>query len=216
MIVRFTIIVFLFCNLAPKVFGQDIARSQTEVAEVVKEVYQLGFTPSALFNKYPGIQLSQQIRVYKPIYIGLESAYLFYMIDPDFERARGFRIRPSLQFKVYNREKFTGHLGVFYNYRKTKAFREVEMERANGSFIQIIDGHLDSKLRGWGLQVDLVFNKELPNFSFSMGLGSGRITNVYSNQDIVVSRFFGDNVNTARNRGYLLHFYSVHYRLPLF
>ncbi|TVR79810.1 MAG: hypothetical protein EA409_08765 [Saprospirales bacterium] len=216
MILRFSIIVFSLCSHTLMVFGQEYTDSQTEEYEAVSGIYQLGITPSALFNKYPGIQISQRLKVYKPIYIGLESAVLFYMIDWDFERARGFRIRPSLQLKVYNREKITGHIGVFYNYRKTKAFREVETQRANGNFIQIIDGHLDSKLSGWGLQFDLVFNEDLPNFSLSMGLGMGNITNVYSNQDIVVNRFFGDNVNAIRNGEYILFFYALHYRLPLF
>jgi hypothetical protein len=92
----------------------------------------------------------------------------------------------------------------------------VEIFRAGGNFIQIIDGHLDSKLRGWGFHFEFDFNESLPNFAFSLGIGSGKITNVYSEPELRIWRWFGTNVNEGRNREFFIVFYALHYRFPVF
>ena len=216
---RLSVLIFIFLGLLSTI---DTASAQSlslnEKDEETKGyIYQFGLTPSALVNKYPSFQLSHRIKVFDPIYFRLESAYLFQIFDPDFNRARGYRLRPSLQVKLSESNNFRAHLGVFFNYRNARAFREIETFQAGGSFIQIIDGHMDSRLKGWGLEFDYDLNKALPKVSFSIGLGIGRITNTYSNDELAVNRWFEpNNVRAGRNMEYFIIFTGIHYRLPLF
>ncbi|TVQ45630.1 MAG: hypothetical protein EA362_08680 [Saprospirales bacterium] len=216
--VSFSVLIFIFLGLTATIYSgnsQDFSLNEKD-EEDGNYVYQLGLSPAALLNKYPGVQLSHQIKIFDPIYFRLESAYLFSIIDQAFDGARGYRLRPSLQLKLGESNSFRAHLGIFFNYRRARAFREIETFQAGGSFIQIIDGHMDSRLRGWGLEFEFDFNKSLPNFSFSMGLGGGRITNTYSDPVLRVNRWFGgNNIVSGRNMEYFIIFYTVHYRLPI-
>ena len=216
---RISVLIFIFLGLLTTIYtasAQSLSLNEKD-EETEAFIYQLGLTPSALANKYPSFQLSHRIKVFNPIYFRLESAYLFHIIDPDFDRARGYRLRPSVQVRLLEYNNFRAHMGVFFNYRRARAFREIETFQAGGSFIQIIDGHMDSRLRGWGLELDFDFNKALPNFSFSMGLGIGRITNTYSHDELAVNRWFEpNNVRAGRNMEYIIIFTGVHYRFPLF
>lgn len=204
---RIIIVVLLILLLQPV-----MSQISDEVSVSNKNRYSFGITPLAFLNKYPGFQLSHNLDIYGPFSMGLESAYIFYISDADFERAKGFRLRPSLKTRLSDSENFSIGFGFFYNYRRTKAFREVESVRAGGSFIQIIDGSLNSSLSGWGLQLDFDMQKELPDFYFSVGLGRGRIVNEYTDPELEISRFFGINVNPGRSRDYVIIFFGVHYR----
>ena len=179
--------------------------------------YQLGLTPSALLNRYTGLQLSQRIRIYKPLSLRLETTYIFSIWHDDFNDASGFRVRPSIQLKVSSIKNFRGYFGIFYNERRLRAYRSANIIRAGGNFIETVEGHMDSKMRGWGVEFEFDFNQSLRNFSFSIGLGSGRISNDYSHEELIILDVWLDNeFSSGSGFGYFIFFYSIHYRFPLF
>ena len=67
---------------------------------IQKFKYQLGITPSAILNVFHGIQLSHKFQLTDRIQFDLETAYLFDKLGIADKAFSGFRLRPSIAFRL--------------------------------------------------------------------------------------------------------------------
>ncbi len=137
--------------------------------------WALGVTPSALGNLNPGLQLSFDRRLSRKVNFDLESAYIFF--SPF--KARGFRIRPGVEFLLASGEKTGFTLGVYYNYRWTSESRIARTVHPSGEFTRIDWNH--RRIRQYmGPLILLKFlqnsrGRWTYNFAFGGGLADYRI-----------------------------------------
>lgn len=110
--------------------NDEISRSENVEVQPSKPRFEyprrrIGFTPSALGNRFPGIQISNDWGLKSYVNFGIETGYLFTDIISNTTVA-GFRVRPTFDF-AFIREKYIAlSFGLGFNYRYT-----IENERSD-------------------------------------------------------------------------------------
>lgn len=187
-----------------------------DTTKVTHKKYTVGFTPTALVNRLPGLQLTQSYRVLPWISLDLESVFSFglFTFNPRFVKNFGYRLRPGL--KIHLNPKNTAHE---FSFRILAHFRDVTLQyededvpMANGAYTQTIRGKIDSQLTGYGFNVDYHANEIKYHVHIGLGFITGYQITEYSS-DLIPSRnhFFIQNLITpGRKRAYIPFMY-VHF-----
>ena len=110
---KFFFVFFLYLTLCNVSYSNTLI--ETDSTKKVK--YELGITPSAIFNIFHGIQLNHKYNISKRFYAGLETGYLFDRLGNNDKHFTGYRLRPSLGVNLY-KNNFEGvDCYIFYNHR---------------------------------------------------------------------------------------------------
>lgn len=165
-------------------------------SDSTKIKYSLGFTPSAVMNIAPSIQLTHELSFSKYLSFGLETGYIFSYGVANIINTKGVRLRPKLKFTLTNNKFFNVDLYGFYNYRYFLANLSRDVVRANGAYTEEVRGTRKTTLTGYGLGVDFGFSNFdnlIKKINVGFGLGPGNINNEYSEQMFDRFTFFGFN-----------------------
>lgn len=98
-------------------FSAAIASSQEDSLNMQLPKYAIGISPTSLLNVNEGIQISQDVRLWKNGAFSLESAYIYSTAHVD-RKTRGFRLRPGVEFTLIARPQNMFSMGFFFLYRK--------------------------------------------------------------------------------------------------
>lgn len=135
--------------------------------------YRIGFTATSLFNRLPGLQLTQTYRLNRWFSADLESVFSFdaLFLDERFVHNYGFRVRPGIRFH-FTPEKsnndFSVKFLIHYRYAHFK-FEDDDVVRANGAYTEDIRESVSSDLLGYGLTFD--FHERFFENSIHVGFG---------------------------------------------
>ncbi len=165
------------------------AQSEEERSSVIdfKKKYYLGISTSAILNKYPAVQLSQEYCISPNFRLGLETGYIFSSIsDSNLKNASGFRIRPSIKYTILSRKDEFFSFLMFYNYRYTQTEQQREIWRNNGGYTEFIRGTQTMVIAGPGVGFDKGFSMKDWFFRFGFGIGVGEIRNVYNPPELQI------------------------------
>jgi hypothetical protein len=145
--------------------------------------YKIGFTPTALSNFYPALQLSHELS-YNRFLFNIETGYIFESSIYQQDFVSGMRLRPSIGYKLVDFESNYGGFELFYNYRYTKIDRELEVSRANGAYTEFVRGNLKNTMQGWGMQYRHAFIMDKFTIKAGAGFGLMDIFIRYSNDEL--------------------------------
>ncbi len=165
------------------------AQSEEERLSVIdsKKKYYLGISTSAILNKYPAVQLSQEYCISPNFRLGLETGYIFSSIfDHNSKNVRGFRIRPAVKYSIQNKKDEFFSFLIFYNYRHTQADKQREIWRNTGGYSEFIRGTQSMVFAGPGVGFDKGFSMKDWFFRFGFGIGVGEIRNVYNPPELQI------------------------------
>jgi hypothetical protein len=163
----------------------------------------LGFTPSALFNSYSGIQFNLDARLTKKFKTTFETGYIFNSLYSD--KASGYRIKFGIEFMVYQHKKAAFIMGI------NKILRTVNEERSNivnhpENYTEKILFDRHKVLHGVQLSFGEIYKiSDKIRYSFMLGIGLG-------NLDVADSKEFPRENRDFLNFGYSFpgnYFYPV-------
>lgn len=109
---------FLFFLVSLSVFGQSKTDSlKNNNSRLGFQKYNVGVSPSAFLNYFPGIQISQDFGINKYLNIPFETAYIYKSVYAPF--ADGFRIKSGIEWCISPREKAFAIIGIHGIFRRT-------------------------------------------------------------------------------------------------
>lgn len=106
--------------------------SQTDNNYMEFPKIRLGFTPSAIANSHPALQLSFDRRISKSVNFSLESAFIF----TSLENAKGFRLRPGLETFIARSSWVSLTGGIHLNYRHSIDYIDQDIRSSEGDFVR--------------------------------------------------------------------------------
>lgn len=142
---------------------------------------RFSFSPSAIVNIYPGIQVGLDKRISALSFLELEGAYLPPVRDNQNDIRDGYRIK--LGFKKYASEKKDHMLSVILFHRKTLSDRSEEFSRFDDAYFQRYDFTKTKTL--YGLTLGYLRALELFNTPFQIGLSVGPGLYIISDGDTI-------------------------------
>lgn len=133
--------------------------------------WHAGFSPSAVLNIYPGLQMSLDYGLNNNRHIITnEVAMLFDLESGSFI---GFRYKPGFDY-VYARKRLSFSSGLHLNFRYTSSPNSTFISRANGQYNQEVDFRRNLFMFGINLQLQFhvkVDKKSKIGFGFGFGPG---------------------------------------------
>lgn len=138
--------------------------------------YELGFTPSAMVNFFPAIQISNDLKLNNEWALATEAAYIFYSFrSPDLD-AEGYRYKIGIErhFEINLQENFI--IGLHYINRHTTEDREYQEYFIDGELIEYFNFQKEKKLSGLNLYIgnNFYFSEKI-SMEFGVGFGYGKI-----------------------------------------
>jgi hypothetical protein len=187
--------VIVFLLLSFQIFGNE---QDTIMPSLLGTKWRIGFTPTAIINTYSGIQFSGEYEMLNRLSFGTEAAYIFYDLNTNNTNLQGFRVRPQVKFKFVKRKKFETSISIVYNYRFSSINIEVDIPKANGSYVETIKGRRIGHYRGFGLMIEqgFIFDQLGGNIGFGFGPGSIR----FKDTNMETESFQADNYRFWFNR----------------
>lgn len=139
--------------------------------------YYLGVTPSSIINIVPAIQLSHRLEIGDRISLGLETGFLFTNGETISKNFYGYRLRPSIHYRVNKVGQSKIDFYLFYNTRYHIEKRVEDVWKANGAYVEKINGRKTTRFNGLGIGVNLYPSKTTV---WGFGVGSGIYSSTYT------------------------------------
>ncbi len=148
--------------------------------------YHLAYTSSALLNTSMGFQVKHIYQASKRINLESETGVIFYSTYENRKNTYGFRMKPTINFKLINGKSSSFCFSAFYNFRYTNSYAERTIQRANGKYSEFIKGNHEILLSGPGLSIGgIIDSDEKHPWFINFGLGKGNLENIYSHPELV-------------------------------
>ncbi len=161
----------------------SVTYSQSADSSFFLPKYSIGITPSAFFNVYEGVQISQDLRIAKVLNLTLESAYIVGSSFYPNRKIEGVRLRPGIELIVNHWEENALTVGVFCLKRYIKEDFSHFVNYFEYNFVRKVPVVRVKDLFGFGMS--LGFKNKLSD-RFLMDLGFGFGSGILSVRDEIV------------------------------
>ena len=156
------------------VFTAQLNAQESDSSTISYGKYAIGISPSALFNFYPGIQVSHDVRLWDRLAFTAETGYIFSSAYSNY--VRGFRFKPGVQYLLVRSEQFALAMGVNYVLRYSKSPRSFNLNYFDDNYTEIVQVDREKIISGGEFTMSLIFGlTERLRLEMGGGLGAGRI-----------------------------------------
>lgn len=159
------IVILIFSILS--ITGKELSGQEFEFPSS-----RIGITPTSLLNLFPAVQMSFDKGIRPRTNISLETGFVF----NSSQNAKGFRVRPGIEY-IITRGEYAGlSIGLNCNYRYSLEYRNIIRETRTGQYIEILYNKRRSiHYVGLNFSSSLIF-KLSKKWYFEIGGGAGLAT----------------------------------------